>query len=242
MNGSRPQKTALLVAQRIVADINERGNTAGDRLPPERTMVEEYEVGRGTLRESLRYLEFQGVIKLRPGPSGGPIVQQPDGSALAGSLSLLLQFHKASFQDIVESRSALEPAMARLAAERMTDDEIAELGRILDDERETVKEQAQFLRQTRRFHVTLAQGSRNALFSMLFAALNDILDGASMGVDYSLRQRKATTDIHAGIREAIIARDADLAERLMTQHMDALTQYTQKHYAESMAQPVVWGG
>jgi len=53
---TRPQKTAMLVAQRIVADINRRGNAVGDRLPPERVMLDEYEVGRGTLRESLRFL------------------------------------------------------------------------------------------------------------------------------------------------------------------------------------------
>jgi GntR family transcriptional repressor for pyruvate dehydrogenase complex len=46
----RPQKTAMLVAQRIVADIHRRGNTVGDRLPPEREMLEVYDVGRENKR------------------------------------------------------------------------------------------------------------------------------------------------------------------------------------------------
>lgn len=94
-NPLRPMKTAMLVAQRIVADINERGNVVGDRLPPERLMLEKYDVGRGTLRESLRFLELQGVITLKPGPGGGPVVVQPDASSLATSLALLLQFSDA---------------------------------------------------------------------------------------------------------------------------------------------------
>src|SRR4051812_39401907 len=94
----RPQKTAMLVAQRIVADINRRGNTFGDRLPPERAMLEEYNIGRGTLRESLRFLELQGVISLKPGPGGGPMVERPDGTSLATALSLLLQFHNTPFR------------------------------------------------------------------------------------------------------------------------------------------------
>lgn len=68
---SKPPKTALLVAQRIVEDIHDQGKQPGDRLPPERDMLEQYEIGRGTLRESLRFLELQGVISLKPGPGAG---------------------------------------------------------------------------------------------------------------------------------------------------------------------------
>ena len=61
---SRPPKAAMLVAQRIVRDIMRSGMSPGDLLPPERIMIETYETGRGTLREALRLLEFQGVISL----------------------------------------------------------------------------------------------------------------------------------------------------------------------------------
>jgi len=54
----------MLVAQRIVRDIMRSGMSPGDLLPPERIMIETYETGRGTLREALRLLEFQGVISL----------------------------------------------------------------------------------------------------------------------------------------------------------------------------------
>src|SRR6266436_372851 len=123
----RPPKTAMLLAQRIVADINRRGNTVGDRLQPERVMLEEYDVGRGTLRESLRFLELQGIISLKPGPGGGPVVEQPQASSLATSLMLLLQFSDAQYRVVAEARVALEPMMARLAAERMTPESFAEL-------------------------------------------------------------------------------------------------------------------
>lgn len=236
----RPKKTALLIAQRIVEDINRRGNQVGDRLPPEKVMLEDYDVGRGTLRESLRFLELQGVIALKPGPSGGPIVQQPDSSALATSLSLLLQFQKAPFQTIIETRAALEPPMARLAAERMSEEDAARLHEIVALEQQSLSDHATFLTQTRRFHTTIAQGSGNVIFSSLFVALFDILDGAAVGVQYPLKHRKATVDIQSAIATAISSHDASRAEELMTTHMRALAGYTKKHYAESLSAPVTW--
>ena len=120
-NPLRPMKTAMLVAQRIVADINDRGNVVGDRLPPERLMLEKYDVGRGTLRESLRFLELQGVITLKPGPGGGPVVVQPDASSLATSLTLLLQFSKAPFRTIAEAESTVSPGAAARSTGRPSD-------------------------------------------------------------------------------------------------------------------------
>src|SRR5437660_9252231 len=80
---NRPPKAAMLVAQRIVRHIVRGNLQAGDLLPPERVMLETYQTGRGTLREALRLLEFQGVIALKPGPRGGPVVLNPDASHLA---------------------------------------------------------------------------------------------------------------------------------------------------------------
>lgn len=236
----RPKKTALLVAQRIVADINARGNNVGDRLPPERVMLEDYDVGRGTLRESLRFLELQGVITLKPGPNGGPIVQQPDSTALATSLSLLLQFSNAPFETILETRVALEPAMAGLAAKRMDADGIAALREILAGEREAVDHPTRFLTYTRKFHTALAAGSGNMLFAALFDALVDILDGSNMGVQYPERERQLTLELHGDLVDAIEARDVEQAERLMGAQMRALAKFTATHHGDAMNAPIVW--
>src|ERR1700710_1676577 len=88
---NRPPKTAMRVAQRIVDDVVRGGATTGSSLPPERIMLETYEIGRGTLREALRLLEFQGVITLKPGPKGGPVLVRPDATHLATTLVLLMQ-------------------------------------------------------------------------------------------------------------------------------------------------------
>jgi DNA-binding transcriptional regulator YhcF (GntR family) len=117
----------MLVAHRIVRDIVRGGLRPGDLLPPERAMLQTYGTGRGTLREALRLLEFQGVIALKPGPGGGPILMNPEPAHLASTLQLLMQLNKASYRVIVEARTALEPMISQLAAERISAESLAEL-------------------------------------------------------------------------------------------------------------------
>lgn len=237
----RPQKTAMLVAQRIVADINRRGNTVGDRLPPERVMLEEYEVGRGTLRESLRFLELQGVISLKPGPGGGPVVQQPDATSLATSLTLLLQFANAPFRTIAEARIGLEPMMAQLAAERMGEDLLADLKSSVDTMYEHLDNQAVFLEENKRFHDAIAHGSGNALFGHLVDALLGILDGSAIGIDYPKIRRAAVHKAHLKIYEAIASRDPAASAEAMNDHIQQYVKYAEKKFPDVLEAPIVWG-
>ena len=236
----RPKKTALLVAQRIVSDIARGGNRVGDRLPPEHLMLEQYGVGRGVLRESLRFLELQGVISLKPGPGGGPVVQHPDSSVLATALTLLLQFENAPFRAIVEARTALEPMMAQLAAERMSDEEISELKSNVDNTRRNVNDLTIFHDEISRFHDIVARGSGNQLFAHLINALLGILDGSAMGIEYPETHRLASCTIHDDIYEAIAARDSDAAQELMNAHIQAHAKYTEFKFKDVLDSPIQW--
>ncbi|WP_246059483.1 FadR/GntR family transcriptional regulator [Herbidospora galbida] len=237
----RPQKTAMLVAQRIVADINRRGNTIGDRLPPERAMLDTYEVGRGTLRESLRFLELQGVLSLKPGPGGGPVVQQPDATGLVTALTLLLQFENAPFRTVAEARAALEPMMARLAAERMDDEQLAALKSSVDDMRAGLADQSVFLAENKRFHDIIAHGSGNTMFGYLIDALLGILDGSAIGIDYPEVRRSAVHRAHVKIYEAIRDRCPEKSAEAMAVHIDEYVKYAERKFPEVLAAPIVWG-
>ncbi|CUR58858.1 Transcriptional regulator, GntR family [metagenome] len=236
----RPQKTAMIVAQRIVADINRRGNTVGDRLPPERVMLDEYEVGRGTLRESLRFLELQGVISLKPGPGGGPVVIHPDATSLATSLTLLLQFSNAPFRTIAEARGGLEPMMAQLAAQRMNHEQLKDLRASVDTMQSHLDNQMIFLEENKRFHDVIARGSGNAMFGYLVDALLGILDGSAIGIDYPEVRRTAVHKAHLKIYEAIASRDAAASAEAMSDHIDQYLKYAEKKFPDVLAAPITW--
>lgn len=237
----KPQKTAMLVAQRIMADIQRGGNHPGDRLPPEKVMLEEYQIGRGTLRESLRFLELQGHISLKPGPGGGPVVEQPDGSGLATSLTLLLQFENAPFRTIIEARSGLEPVMTQLAAERSTDAQLAALRKNLDEMAASIEDEYRFLELNEEFHDLISQASGNTLFGHLMDALMGILDGSAIGIEYPAHRRAAVHKAHERILSALENRNADDAAKAMREHIDEYTKYAQKKYPAVLESPIQWG-
>jgi GntR family transcriptional regulator, transcriptional repressor for pyruvate dehydrogenase complex len=212
----------------------------GDRLPPERIMLDEYDVGRGTLRESLRFLELQGIILLKPGPGGGPIVQQPDATSLATALTLLLQFSNAPFRTIAEARTGLEPMMARLAAERMSDERLVDLKSSVDNMHEHLDDEAVFLDENKRFHDIIAHGSGNAMFGYIVEALLGILDGSAIGIDYPEVRRSAVHKAHLKIYEAIASHDPAASAEAMAEHIDAYVKYAERRFPEVLAAPIVW--
>ncbi|MHB8794315.1 MAG: FadR/GntR family transcriptional regulator [Candidatus Nanopelagicales bacterium] len=232
----------MLIAQRIVADMVRQRRAPGDHLPPERIMLDDYQVGRGTMREALRFLELQGVISLKPGPGGGPVVQKPDATSLATSLTLLLQFSNAPFRTIAEARLGLEPMMAMLAAERMSKQDVDVLKASVDTMYENLDDQAIFLVENKRFHDVIAHGSGNAMFGYLVDALLGILDGSAIGIDYPEHRRQAVHKAHLTIYEAVAGRDGDLASEAMHDHITQYMKYAQKKFPEVMAAPIVWGG
>lgn len=238
--GSRPPKAAMLVAQRIVRDIVRGGLGPGDLLPPERTMLDKYETGRGTLREALRLLEFQGVIALKPGPRGGPVLLDPDASHLASTVVLLMQLKEAPFRTIVEVRSALEPMISSLAAARISDESIADLGGTIEAMRENLGDQHIFLDANKRFHDIIAWSSGNALFGYIVDSLLGIMDGTIIGIDYPSPRRAAILKAHESIFEAINARDEKESEARMRKHIDEYVRYAQRKFPEVLDEVIQW--
>ncbi len=110
----------------------------GDQYLSEAEALRVHGVARSTYREALRFLEIQGVVKVRIGPGGGPVICHPGWPHLASSVALLLQFANAPMQSVMEARNAIEPGMAEMAAQNAEDDDIAAMEADLAEISETV--------------------------------------------------------------------------------------------------------
>src|SRR3989475_7322698 len=110
----------------------ERGDIRpGDQLPPERQLADQFQVSRASVREALRTLELLGIVETRPG--GGTFVRQTTPDDLARPLTgLISRGH--SLADVIEFRGLIEPAIAALAAERITQSQLTELGEIFSEQ------------------------------------------------------------------------------------------------------------
>ena len=238
--GAPKPKAAVLVAKRIVAQVERLRLGPGDKLPPERVMQEEYGVGRSTLREALRLLELQGFLSLKTGPGGGPVIRQPSSTHLATTLALTLQFKDAPYRVIVEARMALEPMMAGLAARRITTEALEELRRCNEMMTDEASDVDTFLLANQRFHDTIARESGNALFASILEALLGILDGTAMGIDYPPKSRAAIAQAHQEIYACLVEHDVEGATDAMRRHTAEYLRYAEARYPHVLDRRVTW--
>ncbi|MGC2174616.1 MAG: FCD domain-containing protein [Acidimicrobiales bacterium] len=241
MINNRPPKTAVIVAQRIMRDVVRRGVKAGDPLPPEHSMLEVYGAGRGTLREALRLLESQGVILIKPGPGGGPVLLDPDATHLADTIVLLMELKGAPFRSIAEVRMAMEPMISALAAKHISEESLDELQLTIKQMTENIEDEYLFLETNKRFHDIIAWSSGNALFGYLVESLLEIMDGTVIGVDYPPSRRAGMLKAHEEIYEALSARDPQASESRMREHVDAYVSYIERKFPQAMERTIPWG-
>ena len=227
-----------MLAESIAREIHRRGLTAGDKLLSEQKMVERYGVARGSLREALRYLELQGVLRIKSGPGGGPMIQTPDGRHFASTLALMLQFVGARFRAIVETRWVVEPGIAALAAERASAADLSALRDCVEALRAALGDGDRFITENRRFHDLLAFAGGNPVFRFLLPALHWISDGA--GIDYRVEERRRILRANRAILAAIESRDAQRAYAAMRRFFTASLAYLDDAHPDVMARPLTW--
>jgi DNA-binding FadR family transcriptional regulator len=239
-SGERSPKTSERIARRLVNHIIDNDLPPGTRLPNERELVESFGVGRTTVREALRLLETRGAITIRSGPHGGPVIRRPRPEDLSESLTLILQFSGASLNDILEARVAMEPMMARLAAERITDAQLDELDATIESMRANLGNHELFLRENARFHAGVAAATGSAVLRTFNDTLKAIADGAVVGVKYTSRRHAAVAAAHERVMAALRAHDAVAAESAMQVHVEEAGTYWRRHYPNLTSGGVRW--
>src|ERR1700734_809644 len=113
----RVPKAAELVAARIRGQIIRAELKEGDALPAESELMETFGVSRPTLREAIRVLEMESLLRMRRGSRGGAVVTAPDPTVAARAVGVLLQLRGVTLRDTHEARTMIEPMAARHIAE-----------------------------------------------------------------------------------------------------------------------------
>ncbi|MFE4668090.1 FadR/GntR family transcriptional regulator [Streptomyces sp. NPDC056716] len=231
------------MAREITKQIMTERLPEGTKLPTEREMLETYQVGRSTLREALRLLESRGVLTVRPGRDGGPVVRRPRPSDLGEALTLLMQFEGVPFVEVFAARQALEPILARMAAQNMDDETLTAMAGSIERMAADLDDRQLFREENFKFHELVASAARSPVLELFSAAVESVADGLAFGVvaaDFTHGHRALALEAHRNLLKAFRARDPEAAEDSMRVHLEEARASWMAAYRELSRQPVQW--
>lgn len=237
----RSAKMAELVARQIVEDIVEQGLPPGAGLPSEAPMLQMYGIARGTLREALRILENNGMVRVRPGRGGGATVGSADPYNFGRTMTLFLQMGRTRFWELVEARVIMEPMMARLAAERRDEARLEELAKSWEEHKNlTTRDQAAYLSVVQDFHGVIAGMSGNGVLDLFGRALKEVYTERVIAAEQPPARWAAVRREHEAVTQAIFDGDGAQAEALMRDHMVELAAGFERRYAALHDEIIGW--
>lgn len=217
--------TYQLVVDRIEEQIVSGALRVGDRLPPERELAGLLGVSRPAVREGLRMLEAQGVLRMGvgTGPDSGTIVTAVPDEALTRLLRLHVALSSFPHADVVEARVMLERWSVRLAARHAAGPALERMRELLDRMDDPDLPRAEFNECDTAFHVALAEAGGNRLVADMTKAIREavrrpLLDGLERTEDWPALVAQLRAE-HRAVFDAVVAGDAAAAADVVEHHV-----------------------
>lgn len=220
-------KVPELVMNSLLSAIESGKIKLNEELLAERELSVALGVGRGSLRESLAILEFLGVIESR----GNRKVVVKDTAYIQKAISFLNLSEQTDtlLPDFISFRTVNEVAIAQLACEHATEEDVIALAEAVD---RLEKNPADHLADVE-FHSTLARASHNAMFAVVIDLIN------SMIMDLRIRfmavpdYHKKTVESHRNIYLAVRDHDKERAAREMQKHLENIKSFASNEQPEA---------
>ncbi|MGZ2258042.1 FadR/GntR family transcriptional regulator [Roseobacter sp. A03A-229] len=198
-----------------------------ERLPSEAELAEQFEVSRPTVREALKRLAAQSLIRTQRGATGGAFVNRLSFEAAQPqqitTSTLLLSMNAVSFETACEARYALERACAPLSAARRTPDHLATMRAEIHRQSQPGLTDEAFCASDVAFHRALVDGAGNPVLSYQLAGAVEAMQPLMNMITFTARDRARIIALHEGIADAVEAQDAAATATALT----ALEQETQ---------------
>ena len=191
----------------------------GDRLPPERDLARLLGVSRPTLRDGIGSLVAVGVLQSRRG-TGTFVVKDEGSPTLDGNaLRLMASLRGFTIAETFEARKSLEMAIAGLAADRATGEQLAQMSEEVAEMFAALDDPAEYLVHDMRFHQTIAAASGNRILTSLMNMLATLLFDVRSKTVSRARDLKESAEMHRNIYSAIRRRDVVAASAAMRDHL-----------------------
>ncbi len=216
-----------------------QGLCAGDRLPGEAELISRFGMAKGTIREAMRILEAQGLIKTRTGPGGGSFVHEVSRQRAKALLGNYFYFKNLTIGDIYQLRLLLEPELAASLAGQLPEVVLqkleANIAEYAEPAADLEEERAQHVASLR-FHAILAEQAQNPLLGFAIDFMVNLLSDLTVYRRlYSPPNRELWQQGRTHQQQlvaALRAGNADLARSIMLDHMQTAWSLMQRQEVE----------
>lgn len=223
-------KRGDVIADQIKQWIVKHNLRPGDRLPSEKVLTETFEVGKASVREALKSLEVQGLIRTSTGPTGGSFIAEVTEMRILNHLQSYFFFKDLRAEQVYELRRILEPRLAAHVAELGDEELLDRLAENVEASRPEVTTREEWQRQQQihiQFHELLADGATNPLLCLHCKFINQSVRSI-VRTRESPEQAKlirSNSHWHEKIYEALRSRNAVASEQLMRDHILEIESY-----------------
>jgi len=204
---------AKQIAEQIRESITDGRLKADDRLPTEEELARQFQVSRPTIREALKRLAAQSLIRSRRGPTGGTFINRPSREEVSSNLTtataLLVSLGEFKIPEILEARQELEVLCVRQAAARCKEAELSAMARELAIQRDASISDEDFCASDVRFHRTIADATHNSVLKFVMFTVIEALQPIENMVVFRVRERKVIVRQHEAILSALQVNDAE---------------------------------
>ena len=237
-----------VIVDQIKEAVFQKKLKAGDKLPSERQLIDEFRTSRVTIREALRTLEQFGILEIRRGIEGGAFIRDPNTKFVNNFLQDMFSMGKIKISNLTEARMAVEPFSVKLAAERITEDALQKIRQNIQEAKDCLdkknKNDARLL--DLEFHRLIAQASQNPVIFFMIDSIMDIMENNISSIPLSIKPVERTNQYHEEIYGALRNRDVRGAQDLMLGHIqeihDALEILGQEDFRPDKKQKKPKGG
>ncbi|MES9869304.1 MAG: FadR/GntR family transcriptional regulator [Sedimenticola sp.] len=216
------------IADKIREAILSGGLQADDRLPTEEELAAKFQVSRPTIREALKRLAAQNLVRSRRGPSGGTFVNRPKPSdlseGLTSAMTLLVGMGEFELDEINLARRELETLCCRLAARNRQAEHLQQMETELELQRQKDLSPEEFCASDVRFHRAIADGTQNGVLRFVMFAVIEALQPIANMIAFRFRERQLVVDQHERLLQALGKQDESLAVAVIQEQIDYLHQ------------------
>lgn len=214
-------RVSQVIVDQIKLLVRDGKLSQGDRLPSERDLCQRFGVSRVTVREALRVLEANGLVKIRVGAHGGAFLTSPTAERVGESLADLMTLSSLTATNVTEARKIVELGTLPLVVERATEADIAELRQLVEQGQEALDRGEYTMQISAAFHVRVSMCAHNpAIEAMVQSFHGPMLMSLREAQRVAPAMGHKGTDEHRQLVDAIEKRDAALAIDVMSTHLD----------------------